>query len=298
VVVPPVPDVPEAQRARARLWLRYEDVAQDGHLLAAAMPQAVGAVFWRKLGPAWLGGLHPTGVIAILNRLSCEQGQAPLGVAEPLWGEARAALCHAVDEHGEVDRILLRVWVELRGKPGRVWGPVPADLGDEIVAGRVFAEHTFTRPFAPPGKRKVRRLEAKGLPEIPGERVAAFPASALLALPDDAALLGDWRRDPAGVVFGVDHTDSNQHVNSLAYPRLFVDAAMRHLAELGERTTLRVAEQHTAFRKPSFAGDALALATRAYRRGDRLGVAVELLDSDRPAGTEGRVCGRLELVAS
>jgi hypothetical protein len=298
MIVPPRPEVPEAQRARGRVWLRYEDVGQDGRLLCAATPQAIGAVFWRLLGPTLLGGLHAHGVVALLTRLSVEQGGGPLGVREPLEGEAHAALYHARDEAGEVERVLMRVWLELTGKRGRVWGAPPEGAGEPVVAGRVFAEHIFTRPFAAPEERKVRRLPAgAGLPEVPEESAVASAPAALARLPEGAEAISELCRDPALVAFGVDHTDSNQHVNSLAYPRLFVDAALRRLAELGCDTRLAVVEQHTGFRKPCFAGQRLAIASSAYRRGERLGVILQLGDLERPPGKEAHVYGRVELAA-
>src|SRR5258708_31906958 len=35
------------------------------------------------------------------------------------------------------------------------------------LVGRIFAEHVLSRPFSPPAERKVTRLDAPGVPEIP-----------------------------------------------------------------------------------------------------------------------------------
>jgi hypothetical protein len=65
--------------------------------------------------------------------------------------------------------------------------------------------------------------------------------------------------------FGLDHTDSNQHVNSLVYPRLFAEAALRRLAELERPRRLLIRALDIAYRKPSFAGDRVRIHTRLFR---------------------------------
>ena len=64
------------------------------------------------------------------------------------------------------------------------------------------------------------------------------------------------------------HTDSNQHVNSLVYPRLFEEAALRRLAASGRSTAVLARSLRIAYRRPSFAGESLRVFVRAYE-GDR-----------------------------
>ena len=92
----------------------------------------------------------------------------------------------------------------------------------------------------------------------------------------------DFVLDPTPIAFGLDHTDPNQHVNSLVYPRLFIEAALRRLAAHRKSTRLLTRAAEIAFRKPSFAGDRARIAIRAFERGDQLG-AVGLLISDDEA---------------
>jgi hypothetical protein len=61
-------------------------------------------------------------------------------------------------------------------------------------------------------------------------------------------------------------------VNSLVYPRLFEDAALRRFAELGRlKPPVLSRFVEAAFRKPCFAGETYALALRAFELGGRLG---------------------------
>ena len=140
------------------------------------------------------------------------------------------------------------------------------------MAGRLFGEHVLTRPFAPPEQRRVQRLDIPGEPPVPAERYESSPLPALLELPPGATPVDDvLELDSAPIAFGLTHTDSNQHVNSLVYPRLFEEAALRRFAARGLPTAVLTRALEMGFRKPAFAGDVLRLALRAFRLGDRLG---------------------------
>jgi acyl-CoA thioesterase FadM len=75
-----------------------------------------------------------------------------------------------------------------------------------------------------------------------------------------------WAVDEAAHVLGLSHTDSNQHVNSLFYPRAFEEAALRHLQRLGRSTEVLGRRVDVAFRRPSFAGEALRVLVRAHQQ--------------------------------
>src|SRR5690606_22018232 len=120
------------------------------------------------------------------------------------------------------------LWTEVRGVPGLVRSQEPDD--ERVVAGRVFAEHTFTRLFAPPDQRKVVEIPGLGVP--PARYTGEPPATAQEA-PHGATWLDEMAVDPTPVVFTLDQTDGNQHVNSLVYMRVFLDAVQRRFAATG-----------------------------------------------------------------
>ena len=280
---PTSPDVPEEQRSQAEVWLRYEDLCQDGRLTMQGMPHTLGEVFWRSV-VAMRGidrALHEHGVVPILTRLCTEGGEGPLSVNERLRADSRFQIARVDGDDGEVERLVLGVWVELSGPRASTYGPAPVGAGERIQAGRLFAEHVFTRLFAPSAaERKVTRLPAGALPELPEERYAWSPASALLELPEGAEPLDELRLDPQPFVFGLDHTDANQHVNSLVYPRLFAEAALRRLGEQGQRRPLLARHQETAFRKPCFAGQRARLALQCFGVGEERGAVAALWVED------------------
>jgi hypothetical protein len=150
--------------------------------------------------------------------------------------------------------------------------------GRPVVAGRIFAEHEFTRPFGPPGDRKVRALPLAGGEMVPEARWAWREPEALLALPEGAVPL-DAELVPDGVatVFGLDHTDSNHHVNSLVYTRLFIEAALRRLDAHGRAGAPLLARSlEIAYRKPSFAGELARVRVRAFTLGGAVGAVAAL----------------------
>ncbi|MSP23990.1 MAG: hypothetical protein EXR75_02275 [Myxococcales bacterium] len=266
------PEVPETQRIEAPVPLRYEDVSEDGRLALHSMPQAIGEVFWRY---AMARGraqafLRDLGVVPILTRLVTEGGDGPLGVRAPLHGAGVFELAHSVDANAEVDKLLLNVWVKLTGEVAAVHGPAPSNAGEKIVAGQVHAEHVFTRPFAAPAERRVRRFSVPGMEPVPPVRREWRRARDVFTLPDGAKPLEPVSRDDA-FVFGLDHTDSNRHVNSLIYPRLIREAALRRFATHGRSTRLLARFQDTAFRKPFFAGEKGNVVVRAFELGAKLG---------------------------
>jgi hypothetical protein len=280
---------PTAERAVAASALRYEDVSQDGRLMLLALPHAIGDVVWRtQLIHHPVTRVAHAGILPILSRFVVEGGSGPVSVRWPLEAHGCFQLAHTASDDGAVNRIVLNMWTSLIGPIGRTNGPPPEHAGEPVHVGRVFAEHVFTRPFAPPESRKVLALEAEGLPRVPPDRYSWRPTDALLALPHAARPLDEALvPDEAPVAFGLNHTDSNQHVNSLVYPRLFQDAALRRFATHGRSTKLLAQRLEIAYRKPCFAGDRARIVLRAYEDGERLGaIGAFLLDgSDRPACT-------------
>jgi hypothetical protein len=276
--IPAEPPVPPEQRAKSRFYLRYEDVSQDGRLVVEACPEALGAV-WRHLAKRPLPAFSYTGVVPILSRVCVVIGDGPISAYGPAEADGMYQLAHTVGDDGEVDKVLLNMWVSVHGQIGTTYPPSPANAGTPIVAARVFAEHVFTRPFAPAAQRKVRALEMdEGKPVVPEARCEWRPPEALLALPEGAVALDEAEvADEGAAMFGLDHTDSNQHVNSLVYPRLFIEAALRRFHAHGRGRPARAARaMEIAYRKPCFAGEIARVSSRAFAAGDRLGVVASL----------------------
>lgn len=270
---PEVPDVPASQRASGTVSLRYEDIAQDGRLLLSAVPHGLGEVMFAKAlshGPV-RAVFSAEGIVPILTRVIIQGFGGPIAVRKPLEGAGAYELAHVKDDHGGVARILLNIWLDVFGPKGLTYGPPPEDAGTRLHLGRVFAEHVFTRPFGPPENRKVRDLPLGGARIVPETVRPASHGPDLLVLPDGATWLDEERADAAEIVFGLGHTDSNQHVNSLVYPYLFEQAALRRLAAHGKSALMLARGVDLSYRKPCFAGDRMQIRLRAFSLGDALG---------------------------
>lgn len=279
---PPCPEFGPDRAATTEGYLRYEDITQDGRLTTIAMPPAMGGL-WRGVLVRHPGARNAAqqGVIPILTRLTIAAHDDAIRVNKPV--HTRAGFELARDERdGQVSRLFMNVWCELRGAAGRIVPPTPA--GPLVLAGQLFAEHTFTRPFGPPDQRRITRLEVDGYPPIPEARYDPPTVSSAGDLPAGASWLDELAADSCQAVFTLDQTDSNQHVNSLVYIRLFLEAAQRRLAAHGLPLAVRSREVDIAYRKPCFAGDRVAAHVRLFRDGEgRVGAAGSIAAADEAA---------------
>jgi hypothetical protein len=285
ITVPSFASVPSDQRATASLSFRYEDIAQDGRMMLGALSPALGAVIWSRLlahHPA-ARGMQRSGIVPILTRLVAEGMPGPFSVnsAAAVTGAFQAA--HAVLD-GKVDKIIFNMWAQMEAPHARTFGPRPAEDAPVAVAGRVFAEHVLTRLFAPAADRKVTSLDIPGLDAVPPDVVAWRKPAAILELPEGAEPLEpDFSADPQPVIFGIAHTDSNQHVNSLIYPRMFEEAAVRRFAAIGQSPVVLARFLEVGYRKPSFAGERLRIVLRPFTLGSRLGAVGAFVTEDEAA---------------
>jgi hypothetical protein len=269
---PAMPSFPPGHSTTTTAYLRYEDVTQDGHLIPVAAPSAL-AGLWRDVLRQHPGGRNAlaVGIIPILTRMTINSLEQPIRVDRPIESTTGFQLAHDVT-NGEVSRLYMNIWCEIRGVAGRIARSEKA-TGELAPAATLFAEHTFTRPLAPPDKRKVLRLGVEGYPDVPETRYEAPAAISAQEAPPGARWLDELAPDPAEYAFTLDQTDSNQHVNSLVYIRLFHDALNRRLAATGRGMRLRSRAVDIAYRKPSFAGDRVQASLRLFEDGAGLGAA-------------------------
>lgn len=273
--LPEFPDVLSSQRAQSPVYMRFEDVAQDGSLKVGGMPHAIGLV---SMGKLWFrtaisDQTRPHGIVPILTRLAMQAVGGPISVRKPVLADGSYQLAHARDAQRNVTRILLNTYVDLHAPIGRTHSPQPANAGSEAFVGRAFAEHVFTKPWNPPGERRVLALPTSDGPLVPGPTQLFRDAVDTLKLRDDTRWLDPaLQLDTTPLTFGLSHTDSNQHVNSLVYPALFEDAALRRLMDLNYDTrALLVDFIDIAFRKPCFAGQRMYIWLRPFERQGKLG---------------------------
>jgi hypothetical protein len=263
--------------------LRFEDVTQDGRLVLEALPNALGPTVWRQIlaSDAATRACVAQGIVPILSRFVLEGRPGPFSAHEPVQAEGTCLLARSED-----GRFVLDMWADLTGTIGRTYGTTDR-AGERVLAGRILAEHVLTRPFAPAGERRVTSLEFPGAPRVTATRPASPAYDAIASVPAGAAPLEARKSaDPLPVVFGLVHTDSNMHVNSLVYLRLFEEAALRRIASLGRPTTVLGRTLDIAYRKPCFAGQTMRVVQQAFEEGGRLGVAAVLVEDRELAGAE------------
>ena len=262
-MIPPLPSIPALPPARgpdqdggrAEIAPRYEDIAQDGRMQLTSLMPGLGAAIWKALLakiPA-VETFRSQGILPIMRRLVVVGEDRPVSVNVPVRYEG--SFRFAREKGGE--RLFANMWLEARAPIASTLGPDPAADAPYELVGRVFAEHVLTRPFAPPAERRVTRLDAPGVPPIPEDD---HPFETAEELVEGAPL-----QDAGDVVFGMMHTDSNQHVNSLVYPRVFEETAMRRFvqdARIPAAHELLARSLELRFRRPFFAGERAHIALR------------------------------------
>ena len=273
---PPMPVFPPDRCTVGESHLRFEDVTQDGRLIPIALPPALGGL-WRGVLQKHPGARNAqaTGIIPILTRLTLTSTEQAIRADKPIETRSGFELARSGDP---VTRLYMCVWSEIRGAAGRIG--LTRQAGELALAGTLFAEHTFTRPFAPVEQRRVTQLDVDGYPTVPEALyVAPAPATAGEA-PDGAVWLDELAAAPNDVCFTLDHTDSNQHVNSLVYIRMFLDAAQRRLADAGRPLHVRTRSVDIAYRKPCFAGDRARAHLRLFDHEGTIGAAGSISSDD------------------
>jgi hypothetical protein len=276
---PAMPTFAAGQSAVTTSYLRYEDVAQDGRLMPIALPPAMSGL-WREVLVDHKGARNAIkqGVLPILTRLTLITSGNAIRVDHQVESRCGFELAHDRDATGAVSRLFMNVWAETYGTAGKLSrGDV---RGDRTLAGTLFAEHTFTRLLGPPDQRKVTQLDVDGYPTVPEARYPAPAPATAQDAPDGARWLDELAPDSTDYCFTLDQTDSNQHVNSLVYIRMFLDAVNRRIADAGKPARLRSRAIDIAYRKPSFAGDRARAQLRLWERGDDLGAAGLIAGSD------------------
>ncbi|CAN5430925.1 hypothetical protein BH11MYX1_BH11MYX1_18020 [soil metagenome] len=276
---PAMPEFPPGQSTVTTTVVRYEDLSQEGRYLPVALP-SIQAGLWRDVLTAHAGARNSlkSGVVPVLTRMVMTSLPQPIHVNRPIETHAGFELAHGVDETGAVNKLFMLVWAEVRGAAGRV--SPNSQPGPLALAGRLFAEQTFTRLMAPPDQRKVVRLEVEGYPSVPAQRYRQAPPATAQEAPEGATWLDALAPDPAEYAFSLDQTDANQHVNSLVYVRLFLEAANRRFAARGKGGQLRTREVDIAYRKPSFAGERVRAQVRMFEHRDGVGVSGYIATDD------------------
>jgi hypothetical protein len=284
-------------RASGELRLRYEDVSQEGMVRLEALSTSVGVVWERLLrGLAISSTLRQQGILPILSEMHVDSLPGPFAVG-PLAVTGGASFARTCDAEGQSDRVFLDLSAQISGPLGRTNMPAPAHAGQPRPAGRLFARHTCTRPFAPADQRRVRdmpELEAQGV--TLHDVAASEPHKIATLLPSDAPLAPDLALDANVLQVGLRHTDSNQHVNSLVYIQAFEEACLRHLGGLGVSTgRLWATSVRVAYRKPSFAGESLRIRLRGFEHEGGFGAVGVFLGAHAAPDEKARAFLRMQL---
>jgi hypothetical protein len=269
---PKEPELPENDGGEESASLRYDDVMQDGRIRLDAVWRPVGRLIWSRPEPSRVLAKLEEGIGTVLARAVFEATEVRVPARAPVRTRAWFRFEHTRGHDGRVDRIQFNTWIR---------STVLGEDSPEPFLARAYGQRVFTRLGANPGERSVARLEGLGVDGVPQHRGEWFPARTLLDLPSEAVRLDAVpRMEPGRIVFGLSHTDGNQHVNFLAYPRFIEEAALCRFLDLGIGARLAARWVEIRYRKPSFAGDCLKIVLQAFRLNDSVGVIAAAIDDD------------------
>ena len=234
---------------------RYEDIAQDGRMQLDGLLPGMGQAVWSGLlskVPGWRS-LRKQGITPIFHRMVAEGEDRSCSTYVPIHVKGSYRLAH--EKGGE--RLFLLMWLDSFAPIGTTHQKTPGPDAPRELVGRMWAEHIFTKPFAPAGQRRVSKLEGEGLPEVPEDEHVFEDADLLLR---EAGELEELTQ----LVFMKMHTDSNQHVNSLVYQKVFEEHVVARLLRDGVPNAIDLLARSldVRWRKPFFLGET---ATIKYR---------------------------------
>src|SRR3569832_2511886 len=146
---PPMPDFAPGQSTVTTAPMRYEDLTQDGRLTPIALPPTMSGL-WRDVLSDHPGARNSlkTGIIPILTRMTLICEDQPIHVNRPIEVKAGFELAHDRDHAGEVTRLFMIVWTEVRGAAGRI--SPNSRPGPRARAGRGGAGRAGARRRAAP----------------------------------------------------------------------------------------------------------------------------------------------------
>ncbi len=243
--------------------LRYEDVGQDGRAKLDVLAAALGEACWRHMlaRHPLPRVLHADGVIPILRRLIMVGTDLSLSVHSTVAAEGRLRLALGGERH------LLDLDARVTAPRGSTHD-VRAGVAEHEAVGHVFAEHVLTRPFAEPERRRVHAW-----PEgYSHQEQRAWTELDELSNLGDAKAIDRTAMQARELTFAMRDTDSNRHVNSLVYPRLFEEASTQQW----QTPELAMRAIHIAWRKPCFVGDRVRIEIQRIAHGDAKGAIATL----------------------
>lgn len=240
--------------------------------------------------------LRRKGIAPIMFHLDFRSGATPIAFGRGVTNEHTLKLYRSIaDANGQpvangTERLMLVSQSVIRAK-ARSHGPETLGYddgsGDIIEAGSAEIMHVITKPVSAPGERQVTTIpeELRVLAEHRWQKpIPSVEAMSVAPAGYTRVDVGAWRERID--VWGMPNTDINQHVNVQEYVMGAENQFSRvlHGAQLAV-SKHRISRARLLFRKPFFPGQAYALRSQLYRRGDetQMQAGFHVLENGEPA---------------
>ena len=233
-----------------------------GELITIRMADTIGPGLRQVLGPYWTYDPGSgDGVAPIPHLMQLETGGRQVALGTPLCQEYRFRLVTS----RRADGALIRAHLVMNCSLYQRGAPASGALGSAEIW------MALTRPFAAPGARRLKAvptglafLTEHGMAEheLGGRPIESFRCR--------AAASETVFHDTLPLVYHMDRSDSNRHINMHVYPQQALDyLALAFHRSGGDAGRLRFRRVMVYFRRPFLPGDVAEVEVDLVRRQDR-----------------------------
>ena len=238
-----------------------------GELITIRMADTIGTGLRQVLRPYWTYDPGSgDGVAPIPHLMQLETGGRQVSLGTPLRQEYRFRL---VTSRG-VDGALIRAHLVMSCTLYERGAPASGALGSAEIW------MALTRPFATPGARRLRAVPA-GLAFLTEQGVAEHDLGGrpIESFRCRAAASETVFHDTLPLVYHMDRSDSNRHINMHVYPQQALDyLALAFHRSGGDAGRLRFRQVTVCFRRPFLPGDAAEVEVEVVSGQDRFRAAL------------------------
>lgn len=238
----------EALRAVIDGVVEWHMLNMAGELITIRMADTIGPGLRQVLGPYWTyDPSRGDGVAPIPHLMHLETSGRAVALGTPLRQEYRIRLVTARTPDGALTRAHLVMNCTLHARAA----PATGALGSAEIW------LALTRPFAPPGARRLSAVPA-ALAFLAEHELSAneLGSRSIESFRCQAAAAEQAIHDTRPLAYHMDRSDSNRHINMHVYPQQALDyLALGYYRAGGDAGRLRFRAVTVYFRRPFLPGD-------------------------------------------
>ena len=258
-----------------------------GELITIRLADTIGPGLRQVLGPYWTYDAGSgDGVAPIPHLMHLETRGRQVALGTPLRQEYRFRLVTARGRDGDLIRAHLVMNCTLHARASRAAGAL----------GSAEIWMALTRPFAPPGARKLTAVPAALAflteHDLTEHELGSRPIESFRCR---AAACEQAIQDTLSLVYHMDRSDSNRHINMHVYPQQALDyLALGYHRSGGDAGRLRFRSVTVYFRRPFLPGDSAEVELDLVAGQDRFRGALRFHHGEKAGGRSDKISMALQ----